>query len=138
MNICFYTLLYYNKFFIDKIDHVILGPGQFDDDQKVDYVNYPPQIIDYIENDSESAVYQIFIVFKKTDLALDPLLKHNLTFKDNLKISEEEYTPKNSNNPIKILNETVQKNNLEGIRYPHEAMQNHILNSILSQLTPQQ
>ena len=98
-----------NKFFIDKIDYIILGPGQFDD-QNVDYVNYPPQIIDYIENDSESSVYQIFIVFKKTDLALDSLLKHNMAFKEDLKAEKEKYAPKNSN--PKTLNDMIQKNEL--------------------------
>ena len=100
-----------NRFFIDKIDYVILGPGQFDYDQNVDYANYPPQVINYIENDSESAVYQIFIVFEKSDLALDLLLKHNMTFKENLKVEKERYAPKNGINPIKTLDETIQENN---------------------------
>ena len=101
-----------NKFFIDKIDYIILGPGQFDDEkQNVDYANYPPQVINYIEDDSESAVYQIFIVFEKSDLALDSLLKHNMTFKENLKAEKEKYTLKNGNNPIKTLDETIQENN---------------------------
>ena len=60
-----------NKFYIDKINYIILGPGQFAHDQNVDYKNYPPKVIEYIENDSESVIYQIFLVFKKSDLDLD-------------------------------------------------------------------
>ena len=56
-----------NKFLIDKIEYIFFGPGQFDD-QNVDYAKYPKEIIDYIENDIESAIYQIFLVFEKSDL----------------------------------------------------------------------
>ena len=97
-----------NSFFIDKIDYIIKGPGQFDYDQNVDYVNYPPQVINYIENDHESAVYQIFIIFEKSDLTLNSLIKHNMTFKENLRVKNDKYTPKNSNNPIKTLYESIQ------------------------------
>ena len=52
------------------MEYIFYGPGQFND-QDVDYSKYPPEIIDYIENDVESAIYQIFLVIEKSDLNID-------------------------------------------------------------------
>ena len=103
-----------NSFFIDKIDYIIKGPEQFNDEkQSVEYVNYPQQVINYIENDNESAVYQIFVVFKKSDLTLDSLIKHNMTFKEDLRVENNKYSHKNSTYPIKTLHESILENDLK-------------------------
>ena len=98
-----------NKFLIDDIEYVFLGPGQFND-QNVDYAKYPPEIIDYIENDLESAIYQIFLIVKKSDFDINSIFKHNMTFKeDSLIIEKKKHAPDNINNPIKTLEESIKE-----------------------------
>jgi len=96
-----------NNFLIENIEYIFYDPGQFND-QPVDYTKYPKEIIDYIEDDIKSSIYQIFIVFEKSDLNIDSILKHNLTFEEiDLIAKKKEYIPKNTNNPIKTLEETI-------------------------------
>ncbi len=98
-----------NKFFIEDIEYILFGPGQYND-QKVDFAKYPPEIIDYIENDSESSIYQIFVVIKKSNLDIQSTLKHNMSFKDVDLIAEKERRiPEYINNPIKTLEETIEE-----------------------------
>ena len=100
-----------NKFLIDKIEYIIFGPGQVND-QYVDYEKYPAEIIDYIENDAESAIYQIFVVFEKSDLDEDTLFKHNMAIKDlevDLKAKKDNIVTENINNPIITLENLIQE-----------------------------
>jgi ubiquinone/menaquinone biosynthesis C-methylase UbiE len=101
-----------NEFWIDKIEYIFSGPGQ--SEQYIDYAKYPPEIIDYIENDIESSIYQIFIVFKKSDLPLETVFNHNIIFKEfnhDLFTKKEIYTPQNNANPLKTLEEMIQEKN---------------------------
>ena len=100
-----------NKFLIEKIEYIFFGPGQFHD-QSVNYANYPKEIIDYVENDIESAIYQIFLVFEKSDLDHESLLNRNIKFKESDIITEKEkHAPETINNPLKTLEDIIQENN---------------------------
>ena len=106
-----------NSFLIENVQFTFFGPGQFGD-QKVDYEKYPQEIVDYIENDIESSIYQIFVVFKKSDLDIESLYEHNLSYKEEDLIIEKEYA-NNFKSPIKILENNIQQkdniiNELEG------------------------
>ncbi len=97
-----------NKFLIEDVEYVFFGPGQFGD-QDVDYAKYPQEIIDYIENDTESSIYQIFIVFEKSNLDFKSILDHNISFKEDEILSQKEKNlPENINNPLKTIEETIQ------------------------------
>ena len=100
-----------NNFLIKNIEYTFTAPGQ-NTVQHVDHAKFPKEIIDYIENDVESAIFQIFIVFKKSDLDLDSILKHNISFKEikkDILTKREAYAPKNIENPIKTMEETIQE-----------------------------
>ena len=118
-----------NKFLIDKVEYIFLGPGQ-GNDQYVDYGKYPKEIINYIENDVESIIYQIFIVFEKSNLDMESIVNHNLTFKelkDDLIIEKEKYCSLN-NNPIKTLEETIQEkdNEISNLKENLQEKEGHI------------
>ena len=100
-----------NKFLIEKMEYIFTAPGQITD-QHVDYAKFPKEIIEYVENDIESAIFQIFIVFKKSDLDLDSTLKHNISFKElkgEIIDKNEKHAPKNIINPLKSLEEIIKE-----------------------------
>ncbi|MDD3984511.1 MAG: class I SAM-dependent methyltransferase [Methanobacterium sp.] len=98
-----------NQFLVEKIEYIFLGSG-LSNEQNVDYAKYPQEIIDYIENDFASAIYQIFIAFKKSNLDLESLIKHNFSFKelnDDLISKKEKFNPQNINNPLKTIEDRI-------------------------------
>ena len=50
--------------------------------RKFDHARYPQEIIEYIENDIGSSIYQIFVAFNKSDSDLESIIKHNMIFKE--------------------------------------------------------
>lgn len=98
-----------NNFLIKDMEFIFLGPGQFQD-QIVDYSKYPQEIIDLIENDLQSAIYQIFTVFEKSDLDYDSLIKLNLHFNElnrEFISKKNKYVPKNYSSPLKNLEDII-------------------------------
>jgi len=96
-----------NKFFIEKMEYIFQGPGQ-NKDQFVDYSKFPREIIEFIENNPESSIYQIFIIFHESDLDLESLTAHNLSFNklnDHIIAKKESYDSENINNPLQTLEE---------------------------------
>ena len=94
-----------NRFIIEDMEFIFLSSEQTYD-QDVDYSKYTPEIIDFIENDDESYIYQIFVVFKKSNLNTETLLNHNATFKNlnnKLIAKKEKYAPVTNNKNLKNL-----------------------------------
>ncbi len=99
-----------NNFLITDMEFIFLGAGQYHD-QFVDYSKYSQEIIDVIENDLQSAVYQFFTVFEKSDLDFESLNKINSHFREwnkELTRKKEEFVP--NNHVLKNL-ETINKDN---------------------------
>ena len=100
-----------NQFFIEDMEYIFLGSEQTCD-QNVNYEKYPTEIIDFIENDTESYIYQIFVVFNKSNLNIDALYKHNMHFKkiidDKLNIKEK-FDTKMNNNLIETLEKKIKE-----------------------------
>ena len=100
-----------NKFIIEDMEFIFLSTDQTYD-QDVDYSRYTPEIIDFIENDNESYIYQIFVVFKKSNLNTETLIKHNKTFKNlNKKLitKKEKYAPITDNKNLKSLKDRIKE-----------------------------
>lgn len=101
-----------NNFLIKNMEFIFLGPGQFFHDQFVDYGKYPQEIIDFIENDFESSIYQIFVVFEKSNLDFESLIGLNSRFKElnhELIFKKEKYVSINYNNPLKNLEDNLKE-----------------------------
>ena len=97
-----------NNFLIKDMEFIFLGPGQFHD-QIVDYAKYPQEIIDLIENDLESSIYQIFTVFESSDLDFETLNHLNYRFnefKPDIIQKKEKYVGKIDYNPLKSLEDS--------------------------------
>lgn len=89
------------------MEYIFQGPGQ-NKDQFVDYSKFPREIIEFIENNPESSIYQIFIIFHESDLDLESLTAHNLSFNklnDHIIAKKESYDSENINNPLQTLEE---------------------------------
>ena len=99
-----------NSFLIKDMEFIILVAGQYHD-QFVDYSKYPQGIIDLIENDFQSSVYQIFTVFEKSDLDFESLIKINSHFQQwnpELTKKKEKFVPNNYDNSLKGLEDIIQ------------------------------
>ena len=69
-----------NNFYIKEMNYIYKSPSE-SYGQKLNYEEYPQEIIDYIENDPVSHVFQIFLTVKKSNLTKDNLITHNNKFK---------------------------------------------------------
>lgn len=102
-----------NQFMIEEIKYIYTSTlGGYG--QTVNYENYPEEIIDFIENDIRSFIFQIFLIIKKSNLPIEDLETHNNQFRD---INQEEWLKIKkhipTNSKLKSLKEVINENNLQ-------------------------
>jgi 2-polyprenyl-3-methyl-5-hydroxy-6-metoxy-1,4-benzoquinol methylase len=102
-----------NQFVIEEVKYnytsTLGGYGQ-----TVYYEKYPEEIIDFIENDIRSFIFQIFLIIKKSDLPIKELESYNNQFK---KINKEDWLKIKKHAPtdskLKSLKEVINENKLQ-------------------------
>lgn len=123
-----------NNFLIDKLEYIFKDPTD-DFFQPVKLSKYPLDVIEFIEQDPISYVYQIFMIIGKSNQSKKEILKNNNKFKSfsNKSFEKlEKYTIYPPNKEIRAVDSIIMNKNQEIEKLKKQLKENN--NSVSSQI----